>query len=224
MALFSRNKTLVNLLAGSLRVATGAMNATADAPGRGATLYFEIHYLTTMIDHHYSALRMTELAAGTEREVNAVISPDDRIQPSPDFAPTEPHAVHPGIKSIARVDNRVQREEILMAQDMLKKWYGIQHVPKLSAKAQRDIEMLDSLQGIEFDKRFIRTMSRHHYMAAAASLSCLVARDLSHNDLRRYCQNILDAQVSDIDKMRHIGCDSYQLCDIQPQRPLPSSR
>ena len=36
--------------------------------GRGLTATFEVSYLKTAIDHHFSALRMTELAAGTDEQ------------------------------------------------------------------------------------------------------------------------------------------------------------
>ena len=39
----------------------------ADGPGRGFTAQFEIDFLKFTIDHHFGALRMTELAAGTTR-------------------------------------------------------------------------------------------------------------------------------------------------------------
>ena len=39
----------------------------ADEPGRGWSADFEKRYLRMIIDHHYSALRITELAAGTDK-------------------------------------------------------------------------------------------------------------------------------------------------------------
>lgn len=196
---------------------SGAINAFAEEPGTGKTAHFEVHYLKMMIDHHYSALRMTELAAGTEMEITDQISPHDRVHPSPGFDATEPHAVLPDIKSMSRSANRMQREEILTAQKFLKDWYGMEHEPRLSTQAHKDIAKLDALQGAEFDKAFLETFARHHYQAAESSLQCLVARDLNHLDLRRYCDNILNAQVNEIDHMRDLACKHYQLCDIQPQ-------
>lgn len=50
--------------------------AHADGPGRGATAQFEKNYLVFIINHHYSALRMTELAAGTDLTRDAqVVAP-----------------------------------------------------------------------------------------------------------------------------------------------------
>jgi hypothetical protein len=63
--------------------------ALADGPGRGATAHFEQHYLTFIIDHHYSALRMTELAAGTDPMRDAqVVAPQEGTSPTPRFAAT----------------------------------------------------------------------------------------------------------------------------------------
>ena len=55
-----------------LGVATLALSCAAvavvgaDAPGRGLTAPFEREYLRFVIDHHFAALRITELAAGTD--------------------------------------------------------------------------------------------------------------------------------------------------------------
>lgn len=53
--------------------------AQADEPGRGLTAQFEINYLKFIIDHHYSALRITELAAGTDATRDAAISPSEGV-------------------------------------------------------------------------------------------------------------------------------------------------
>lgn|SRR5690606_26790179 len=96
-------------------------------------------------------------------------------------------------------------------------WYGVDYEPKLSDEARRDIATLEALQGAEFDKAFLKMFSQHHYQAAESSLQCLVARDLEHHDLHRYCENIVHAQVNEIDHMRHLACKHYEKCDIQPQ-------
>lgn len=189
----------------------------AEAAGRGATGPFEMNYLKTMIDHHFGALRITELAAGTGQIRMSAISPTDRTSPTPGFDATEPHADAAEIKSMSRRDNRVQREEILMAQNLLKKWYGVTYEPKLMPDAKVTIEQLTRLHGAAFDEAFLDTFSRHHYMAAKASLDCLVARELTHVELRRYCQDIVNAQINEIDEMRHLACELHDNCDIQPQ-------
>lgn len=214
--------TASSLMVTSLIVTTlsTSLTASADEPERGKAAHFEVQYLKNMIDHHFAALRVTELAAGTGQIRMAHITPEDRTNPTPGFAATEPHAQAPEIKSLSRRNNRMQREEILVAQDFLRKWYGITYEPTLMPDARENIEQLTRLEGVAFDKRFLESFTRHHYVAAEASLQCLVARELTHGDLRRYCQDIVNAQVSDIDEMRHLACERYEKCDIQPQKPM----
>src|SRR6476661_3632020 len=57
----------------SVLLALVASPASADGPGRGHTANFEKAYLQFIIDHHYSALRMTELAAGTDLQRDTAI-------------------------------------------------------------------------------------------------------------------------------------------------------
>jgi hypothetical protein len=40
----------------------------AEEPGQGLTARFEVWYLKLIADHHLSALRMTEVAAGTDAD------------------------------------------------------------------------------------------------------------------------------------------------------------
>ena len=46
----------------------------AESPGRGQIGPFEVSYFESIIDHHYSALQMTELAAGTDPVRGAPVS------------------------------------------------------------------------------------------------------------------------------------------------------
>jgi len=59
------SKTLRSIAALSM-CSIFAIPAHADSAGCGLTAQFEKDYLTFMINYHYSALRMTELAAGTD--------------------------------------------------------------------------------------------------------------------------------------------------------------
>lgn len=189
----------------------------ADEPGRGRTAQFEIDYLKFIINHHYSALRMTELAVGTDRRRNDEISPEEGTSPSPNFRRTEAQARLDEVKNLARRNNRLQREEILTAQKFLRQWYGINYEPQLSEEDRRDIEMLEQTPaGEEFDIEFLKMFSRHHFAATRRSVECLVASELKHKDLERYCRGIVQSQLNDIDEMRHLLCDKYQICDYQP--------
>lgn len=189
----------------------------ADEPGRGLTAQFEIEFLKFAIDHHFAALRMTELAAGTDTTREAAIAPDEGTSPSPNFATIHSKTDLNELKSLARRNNRVQREEILTAQRFLRQWYGINYEPRLRPQSRRAIEILEqAVPGREFDIEFMEILSRHHFIIARRSLECLVASELRHDDLKRMCRGILEAQVLDIDEMRHLLCRRYQICDYQP--------
>lgn len=189
----------------------------AAEPGRGTTAALERGYLESIIDHHFGALRMTELAAGTVTTPTGDITPNDGVRPTPGFEPTEPRATMDEIKSLARRNNRMQREEILAAQRFLRDWYGVTHEPQLPAQAQSDIARLSAESGEAFERLFLEVFPVHHYVAAASSLDCLTGRELAHDDLRRYCQGIVEAQLGDIDEMRHMACRRFAICDLQPQ-------
>jgi uncharacterized protein (DUF305 family) len=189
----------------------------ADGPGRGLTATFEIDFLKFTIDHHFGALRVTELAAGTDTKRNAEISPKEGTSPSPEFPSTPAKELLDEVKSLARRNNRMQREESLTAQMFLREWYGITYEPRLTDDAVEAIEHLEGTEaGKAFDIEFMEIFSRHHFMIVQASTACLVASELRHHELRRLCRGFLENQVNDIDEMRHLLCERYGICDYQP--------
>lgn len=195
----------------------GTTTAHADQPGRGLTGPFEVHYLKFIIDHHYAALRMTELAAGTDVTREAVISPMEGTSPTPSSAATQPKAVSPEIKSMARRNNRMQREEILRAQSFLKDWYGIDYQPRVRPMNRAQIALLEeSPAGDAFDHLYMEVFSRHHFTALDPSARCQVASEITHPELQRYCSGIVHAQIRDIQDMRQMLCDNFNVCDYQP--------
>lgn len=95
--------------------------AHAEEPGRALTAQFEIDFLKFTIDHHFGALRMTELAAGTDTTREATISDaQEGTSPTPGFESSPPKVGDDRLRSMARMANRVQREEIMEAQGFLK--------------------------------------------------------------------------------------------------------
>jgi uncharacterized protein (DUF305 family) len=191
----------------------------AAGPGRGDNAELERAYLRQIIDHHFAGLRMTELAAGTLEEVTGDIFPDDRTRPTPGFEEgTEPRAALDEIKSLARKDNRLQREEILKAQKFLREWYGETHQPNLTSGMREEIDRLQGTEGEDFDKLFLEIFAHHHYEGVVASVDCLSGYDLEHHALHRYCEGIVNNQLGEIDEMRDIACHHYDICDIQAQR------
>lgn len=189
----------------------------ADEPGRGLTAQFEINYLKFTIDHHFAALRMTELAAGTDTTRNAPIRNNEGTAPTPGFAASPAKATLNEIKSMARMANRTQREEILTAQKFLREWYGINYEPNISPVNQARIEILEQAQaGDQFNHLFLEIFSRHHFVIATRSLEAIVSRELNHQDLDRYARSILEGQMNMINDMRTLLCKRYNICDLQP--------
>jgi uncharacterized protein (DUF305 family) len=198
------------------------VQAQESAPGRGLTAAFELDFLKSMIDHHYSALRMSELAAGTDTTRNAELGRyGEGTSPTPGTAATPAKALSGSIRSMAREENRVQREEIDHAQMFLKTWYGQMHEPQLTDMGRRQIQLLESTPaGAEFDHTFLETMARHHYMAVTMATDCLVASDIKHSPLHRYCSGIQHAQINGINEMRDMLCNRFGFCDYQPLQGL----
>lgn len=198
--------------------ALSAIPAQADAPGRGKTAQFEREYLTFIINHHFSALRMTELAAGTDAQRDAAINnPEEGSSPTPNYSSTPAKASSDEIKSMARMANRLQREEINKAQRFLHDWYGVNHTPQLTQEGQQMIQALTQAPvGTQFDRTFLQTFSNHHYSALMPSLDCQVKSDLHHDELKHYCEGIVNAQTREINDMRNQLCKRFNLCDFQP--------
>lgn len=203
----------------ALSVSYFAMSpAHAEGPGRGQTAQFERDYLTFIIDHHYSALRMTELAAGTDTTRDAAVSnPEEGTSPTPSTAATPPKAGMEDIKSMARMANRMQREEIQKAQKFLKDWYGVTHTPTLRSDGQQLIQALEQTPGgAQFEQAFLQLFSNHHYAALHPSLDCQVKSDIDHHKLQGYCEGIVHNQVREINDMRDMLCKQFSICDYQP--------
>lgn len=210
------NHTALALLAGAIAGTTiTAQPARAEMPGRGLTAQLEIDYLKFIIDHHYAALRMTELAAGTS--ATGQTSPEKGVPNTPGFPPSARKATMKKLLVMAAKNNRMQRMEIAEAQEFLREWYGINYQPMLRPENQQMLALLDGIAaGREFDHHWMETFSRHHYVAILRSIDCIVGSDLSHDELERYCEGIVQAQLKDISDMREMLCESFQICDYQP--------
>lgn len=196
---------------------TGRQRNSSDEPGDGLTRNFEIGYLKFIINHHFAALRMTELAAGTDLQRDAAISPAEGTSPTPSTQPVQGKASMDELKSMARRNNRMQREEILTAQRFLKDWYGISYQPQLTSMSRAQIALLERAPaGSQFDHLFMEVLSRHHFMALAPSTTCQVASDVQHDELHRYCSGIVHAQINDIEDMREMLCKNFSIRDYQP--------
>lgn len=160
---------------------------------------------------------MTELAAGTDTTRDAAVSAAEGTSPSPDRAPVQAKALSDALKSLARRNNRMQREEILTALGFLREWYGIEYRPRIDRRGQAQIELLEQAPaGAEFDHLFMEVLSRHHFLALEPSARCQVAGEIEHHELQRYCSGIVHAQINDISDMREMLCRDFSICDYQP--------
>ncbi|MES2899331.1 MAG: DUF305 domain-containing protein [Pseudomonadota bacterium] len=215
----SRNNSLAATLLAFLLCVSGS--AIAEEPGRGISAQFEKEFLRMIINHHYSALRITELAAGTDVHRDGQVTPAEGTSPTPGTASTPGKSRIDDVRSLARRNNRMQREEILMAQGFLRNWYGITHAPQLDDVGRRMIHELEHASaGPQFDHAFLEVLSRHHFMALSPAATCVVASDVLHTELQRYCRNIVQAQLSDIEEMRDMLAKHFNIADYQPTRGI----
>ncbi len=192
--------------------------AIADSPGRGLAAQFEKDYLIFIINHHFSALRIIELAAGTDPQRDAAIdNPQEGTSPMPEASATPAKATSDEIKSMARQANRMQREEIATAQRFLREWHGINSTSQLLPEGQRQIQLLEQTPvGDQFNHVFLEVFSSHHYRALVPSQDCLVKADIKHDSPIHYCEGIVENQAREINDMRKQLCDKFNICDFQP--------
>ncbi|RTL41059.1 MAG: DUF305 domain-containing protein [Burkholderiales bacterium] len=189
----------------------------AAEPGRGLTAAFEVEFMELAIDHHYSALRITELAAGTDTRRDGMLSPAEGTSPTPGYAATPAKATLDDLKSLARRNNRMQREEILSMKAMLRDWYGIDYQPRVRHDGQVMIRILEQASaGADFNHLFLEVFARHHYTLMEPVNACLTASDLRHEELRRECTGMWHSQIADIDMMRHELEKHFGIVDYQP--------
>ncbi|HEU4459541.1 MAG TPA: DUF305 domain-containing protein [Methylibium sp.] len=212
-------------IAGAIALAATQTSALADAPGQGLTARYEVEFMQMTIDHHYSALRMTELAAGTDLQRSPEISPTEGTSPTPGLGATPAKATLDELKSMARRNNRMQREEIMTLQRFLRDWYGVDYQPRLREDGKAAIAILEQAQpGADFNKAFYETLSRHHYMLMEPVNGCMTGSDLMHHDLRRECRGMWHSQIADIEMMRNELKKQFGIADYQPFRGLEPLR
>ncbi len=186
-------------------------------PGRGLTRDFEIEFMEFTIDHHFTALRMTELAAGTAPQRMAAISPSEGVAQTPGYSPTQAKASLEDLKSLARRNNRLQREEISSLQMYLRDWYGINYQPKPSRTGDDELDALEAApRGDAFDKEFYETFSHHHFSLLEPLNRCITGAELLHPDLRSLCNQMWHSQTADITTMRRDLARHYGIVDYQP--------
>lgn len=201
-----------------IALAVSAPPARADGPMTGATGAFELDYLQFILDHHYSGLRATELAAGT-----AVVGPTFSA-PYPgnpaSFPPTPAKGTNPVVLSVATMANLAQGMEIVEGQTFLQNWYGLTASLDIRPDGQMMINMLEAAApGDPFNIAFLSNFGDHHVSAIERSLECI--NRAGHAELRSYCQNIVTAQTRETQEMRAELARTYGIVDNDP--PLPAA-
>lgn len=196
-----------------------AVSANAAPFLQPPTFVNEVQYLEFTIDHHYSALRMTELAAGT-----ATVGPTSNFAGSPDvYAPTPAKATDPIALQVATMANAAQRREIVEGQGFLLTYYGISFIPSLQLPLQPLVAYLDAAaSGDPFNIAFLEDFSGHHATLIPASQKC--ATTASHADVQAYCASIVDSQMMQIGQMRTELANVYGITNIPNETiPLPEN-
>lgn len=203
--------------ASAMAFAASASQAVSQAPGVGLTAGYEIEFMQLAIDHHYTALRATELAAGTDTQRNGEISPMEGTSPTPGFAATPAKATLDDLKSLARRNNRMQREEIMTLKTFLREWYGIDYQPRVRPDGRKMLALLDQAKpGADFNHVFLEVLSRHHYTLMEPVNGCITGSDLRHEALRRECSSMWHSQTADIQMMREELHKHFGIADYQP--------
>jgi len=135
---------------------------------------FEIRFLEMMIDHHYGAVKMSELCPG--------------------------RTVHPELLAMCEMIKTAQLAEIQQMQTWLQTWYGVTHEPMLDRKSEKQIEYLATLTGAAFEKAYMSIMIEHHSMAAMMAVDCL--NEAYHPEMLNMCAMMLATQGDEIAQMR----------------------
>lgn len=216
----SRIAKLLAYAAGAV-IAVTSTPTLANGPLDGATGQFERNYLTFILNHHYSGLRATELAAGT-----AVVGPTASPGPWPatpaSFPFTPAKATNAVALSVATMSNAMQRTEINEGEAFLQSWYGFVSPLTVPPAGQQLIDILtNATPGDPFNIAFLDNFSDHHVEAIARSTECI--NQAGHQALRDYCLGIVTAQAKDMDMMRDELSSTYGITGDAGAVPEPAT-
>lgn len=176
------------LLALVTLLAVGAP-AQADAPASDRqTARYEVRFMTSMIDHHAMAIEMSQICLDK--------------------------ADHAELKDMCAQIIAAQQSEIDTMQGWLADWYGVDHEPTMTTGDMRSMKRLERLDGADFEIAFMKSMTRHHWKAVTEANKCVDTAD--HDQLVSMCQDIIAAQLAEIDQMRTWLCEWYDRCGGRP--------
>ena len=116
-------------------------------------------------------------------------------------------AVHPELLALCTDIVDSQSAEIQTMQAWLQQWYGITATPDVQ---ENRMQRLASLSGSDFEIAFMETMIRHHARALREAAGCV--ERAFHAELVSLCENIIAAQLAEIQMMRTWLCQWYTIC------------
>lgn len=147
---------------------------------------FEMSFLEEMIDHHYVAVKMSELCDG--------------------------RTAHPDLQSMCENIRTAQTAEIATMRSWLQTWYGIDHEPQIDKNAAKQIADLSQLTGTAFEQAYMIMMIEHHSMAAMMAIDCL--NQAYHPEMLNMCAMMLASQSDEIVTMRLWLQQWYGITDL----------
>lgn len=177
-------KKILIILVAAVALSTTSF-AAGPAPERDQRR-FEIDFIKTMIDHHYGAIKMSELCSG--------------------------RTVQPELQEMCDMVIAKQSAEIKEMQAWLQAWYGDTETPSLTHKARRQVEHLSRLTGAEFEKAYMAILIEHHSMAVKMALGCL--NEAYHPDMLNMCAKMMAMQGDEIMQLRLWLMQWYGINDL----------
>lgn len=101
-------------------------------------------------------------------------------------------------------------------QGWLADWYDVEHEPTMTTGDVRSMARLERLEGADFEIAFMKSMSRHHWKAVTEAEKCIDTAE--HDPLVSMCQDIIAAQLAEIDQMQTWLCQWYDRCGGRPTK------
>jgi uncharacterized protein (DUF305 family) len=167
-----------------------AVPVIADEPApTKAQAQYEVRFMTDMIDHHAMAIQMAQVCLAK--------------------------AVHEELRTMCQEIIAAQQQEIVTMQDWLKDWYDVSYAPEMTSGDMQRMERLSELPGPQFEVAFMKSMIRHHWKAVVRASGCLDRA--FHAELIAMCEEIVLAQVREIEIMRTWLCQWYGVCNYGPK-------
>ena len=171
-------------------VLTASVPATANEPApMQAQAQYEVRFMTEMIDHHQMAIMMSQICLT--------------------------NATHEELKAMCADIIAAQQQEIATMQTWLQDWYGISYAPQMTQGDMQRMERMSEMFGAEFEIAFMKSMIRHHWKAVVRASGCLDRA--YHAELIAMCEEIIIAQVSEIETLRTWLCEWYGICNYGPK-------